>query len=321
VQAAPQQTGGRVCVADRIEAGRVCPPGGGEPFFGLGETACQEVQPAKQRVPPWGGRRLRDHDRELSGRGRLAAAQKKLHGIKQQPVSIRAVRRQRGRLRQPDRGQPPGRHAARPAPGHHLISSSQSVDARTSRLNKITQLRGRDPRPMTSRVVFTGQVILGQPAICPLEPRLKPRFQVGRREPVPQTPPNAAVITGQPSARSLKVLGQPRIRAARRREPVQRTPPKAVVTGQPSARSLEVLGQPRIQVARRRESMPETLLWRADLGRPPMQLAAPGRFHLAVDDQLADSISELNLPIKPTDLAELAELRTFREQSGLDGLG
>ena len=67
--------------------------------------------------------------------------------------------------------------------------------------------------------------------------------------------------------------------------------------------------------------MPETLLWRADLGRPPMQLAAPGRVHLAVDDELADSISELNLPTKPTELAELAELRTFREQSGLGGLG
>ena len=110
---------------------------------------------------------------------------------------------------------------------------------------------------MTSRVVLTGQVILGQPAICPLEPRLKPRFQVGRREPVPQTPPNAAVITGQPSARSLEFLGQPRIRAARRREPVQRTPPNAaVITGQPSARSLKVLGQPRIRAARRREPVP-----------------------------------------------------------------
>ena len=154
-----------MCVADRIEAGLVCPPGGGEPFFGLGETAGQEVQPAKQRVPPRGGRRLRDHDRELSGRGRLAAAQKKLHGIKQQPVSIRAVRRQRGRLRQPDRSHPPGRHAARPAPGHHLISSSQSVDARSARLNKITQLRGRGPRSMTSRmtsrIIRTGQAILG----------------------------------------------------------------------------------------------------------------------------------------------------------------
>jgi hypothetical protein len=157
---------------------------------------------------------------------------------------------------------------------------------------------------MTSRVSRTGQVIgslaamyalaggarrvivLGQPAICPLEPRLKPRFQLGRLEPVPQTPPNLAVLAGQPSARSLEFLGQPRIRAARRREP-----------------------------------MPETLLWRADLGRPPMQLAAPGRVHQAVDDELADSISELNLPTKPTELAELAELRTFREQSGLGGLG
>jgi hypothetical protein len=67
--------------------------------------------------------------------------------------------------------------------------------------------------------------------------------------------------------------------------------------------------------------MPETLLWRADLGRPPMQLAAPSRVYLTVDDELADSISELNLPTKPTELTDLAGLRTFREQSGLGGLG
>jgi hypothetical protein len=288
VQAAPQQTGGRVRMADWIKAGLVCLPGGGEPFFGLGEPAGEEVQPAEQRIPPSGGHRLRDHYRELSGRGRLAAAQQKLNGIKQQPVTIHAVRRQPGCPRQPDRSRPRRRHAARPAPSQHLISS-QSVYVRSARLTKITQLRSRCPQPMTSRmtcrVVLTGQVIFGQPAICPLGLRPRPRFLVSRRETVPRTPNNVAV-TGQPSARSLELIGQTGIRADRRCEP-----------------------------------MPQTLPWRADLGRPPVQLTAPSRVYLAVDDELADSISELNLPTKVTELAELAELRAFCEQSSLGGLG
>jgi hypothetical protein len=52
-----------------------------------------------------------------------------------------------------------------------------------------------------------------------------------------------------------------------------------------------------------------------------MQIAAPSRVHKAIDDELADSISELNLATKSTELTELAELRTFREQSSLGGLG
>ena len=223
MQAAPQQAGGRVCVADRIKAGLVCPPGGGEPFFGLGETAGQEVQPAKQRVPPRGGRRLRDHDRELSGRGRLAAAQKKLHRIKQQPVSIRAVRRQRGRLRQPDRSRPPGRHAARPAPSHHLISSSQSVDAR------IRQAQQDHPAPRPWPAVHD------QPHDQPYYPH-RPGHPRLASDLSARTPPQAQIPARSPRTRTADAA-QPRCHHRPAVGPLARVPRTTPDPGRPPPRT------------------------------------------------------------------------------------
>jgi hypothetical protein len=80
---------------------------------------------------------------------------------------------------------------------------------------------------------------------------------------------------------------------------------------------LELRSQPGILAGRRRESMPKTLLGRADAGRPLMQLTAPGRARLAVDDELADRISELDLPTK----LPVESRRSLREQSGLGDLG
>jgi len=44
--------------------------------------------------------------------------------------------------------------------------------------------------------------------------------------------------------------------------------------------------------------MPETLLRRNDVGRPLMQLTAPGRARLAIDNKLANRIGELDPPAK-----------------------
>ena len=61
---------------------------------------------------------------------------------------------------------------------------------------------------------------------------------------------------------------------------------------------LQLRSQPAIRADRRRETMPETLLRRNDVGPPLMQLTAPGRARLAVNDKLANRISELDLPAK-----------------------